>query len=532
MTASRASGLLATIAGCLLSLGAARAQMDEPPPVRVLSRDPADGVGLIDNARSGLPASLWRGVSIANARLLILDLPSAPQSRVLRDLQFRLLTTNAVSPRADGSTGANLLTLRVERLAAMAEAESANELLRRADGGEDAATARLVTESLLRVAQRASACARVKDAGERYSDVWWREAAIVCHIHAREAVAARGKLDALRNERGFDPAFVALATRALGGAAATAPDAVAEHGLTLALLDLAGLPVPVADGDSPGLQRAVIENKAVPLERRVQIAERAERSGVIEPDRLADVYSELARGIKDGAATSPTAGRARVFAEARGATGNEQLVAIAQRLYAVSPDTAGSAIRSLSSAIAAARPTPDHAELATAGFLAALTLERFDLAKEWFTAARGGAEAAASDRIALLAPLAALARLPDRPPLEQKMMERRAALRPQSAAALHAVLTALGAGHSENLAPLVPKPSRTPPDSASVALLAAAEAGHVGETICRLAALAGVTPVARLEPDKVSTILRALLQINLRDVARSFALEYALLAGL
>jgi hypothetical protein len=499
MIASRASALVATLLGCALAHSAAQAQMD--PPLRTVTppaprADPRDRAGLIDAARSGLPATLWRGVSTAHARTLILDLPGSPQSRVLRDLQFRLLTTSAAPPSPDGSSGASLLILRVERLAAMAEAESAHELLRRAEGKEDAITARLVTEALLRVDQRDSACARVKEAGDRYKDLWWREAEIVCHIHARQAEAARTKLGVLRNESDANPAFVSLATRALGGAPGAAVP-FSEHGLILALLDLAGLPVPEVDSHSPGVLRAIVENKAIPLERRVAFAERAERPGVIEPSRLAEFYDVLAH-----------------------------------RLYQVSRDTADSAIRALSVPIAAARPTPAHDEFATAGFLAALTLERFDRASEWLAAARGGSEASAAERLALLAPLAAIARLPDRPPLDLKMMERRAKLRPQTAAALDAVLLALEAAPPNVLAPLAPTKTKAVSDPAGQALLAAAQAGRVGETICRAAALAGDTPVAAIEPHKVAAILRALLLVKLPDRARSFALEYALLAGL
>jgi hypothetical protein len=44
--------------------------------------------------------------------------------------------------------------------------------------------------------------------------------------------------------------------------------------------------------------------------------------------------------------------------------------------------------------------------------------------------------------------------------------------------------------------------------------------------------LAGSTPVASLAPEKVAAILQALVRINRGDAARSFAIEYALLAGL
>jgi len=507
----------------------------DPPPIQTVPAapraNPLDRVGLIDSARSLMPASMWRGTPMARARTLILDLPAAPQSRVLRDLQFRLLTTNATPPSPDGADAASLFILRVEKLAAMAEAESAHELLRHAGGHEGPLTSRLVTEALMRVDQRDSACARVKAAGERFKELWWREAAVVCHIHARETDLARTKLDVLRTASDVNPVFIALASRALGGGPEPAVEPT-DDGLILALLDIARLPTPIGNLHSPALARAAIENKAIALERRVEIAERAERAGVIEPTRLAQFYEDLSRGLKDAAATTPTAWRAVVFAQAQGATSNEQRVILAHRLYQVSRDTAGSAIRALSAPIAAARPTPAHAEFAISGFLATLTLERFDRATEWLAAAHGGPEAAAADRLALLAPLAAIARLPDRPPLDLKMMERRAALRPQTAAALHAVLAALDAAPREVLAPLAAKATRLAPDPAMAALLGAAEAGRFAETMFRAATLAGSTPIERLEPDRVAAILRALLLINRRDEARAFALEYALQAGL
>lgn len=532
MTASRVSAFLAAVIGCALSWSGARAQDTPIPPAPppALPSNPLDRVGLVDTRSAGIPGWTWYGTSMAAARALVRDLPAAPQSRILRDLQFRLLTTGAAPPRPDGASPL-LFTLRVEKLAAMAEAENANELLRQGRGGEGPATARLVTEALMRVRARDSACARVSEASTQTADSWWRQAEIVCDLHARRTDAARAKLDALRREASLDPTFVALANRILGGGG-TPSVAPTEDGLTLALIDIAGLPTPMTGYDSPGVLRAAIENKAMPLGLRVEIAERAERAGVIEPHRLAEFYQAFSRGLKDSAATSPTAWRAVVFAQAQGATSNEQRAVLAHRLVQVSRDTAGSAIRALSSAIAAARPNPSHAEFASAGLLATMTLGRFDRAGEWLKAAQGGPADEVADRMAVLAPLAAIARLPGRPPLDAAQMTRRAGLRPQSAAALHTVLTALEAAPRDALAPLATGAPPHAGDPAIAALLAAANAERFAETICRAATLAGSTPLASLEPEKVGAILRALVRINRGDVARAFAVEYALLAGL
>jgi len=530
MTASRASALLATLLGCVLSWGAAEAQ-DTPTQAPVPPSQPAnplDRIGLVDTRSANIPGWTWHGTTMAAARTLVTDLPAAPQSRVLRDLQFRLLTTGALPPRPDGALPV-LYTLRVEKLAAMGEAENANELLRLGSGGGGPMTARLVTEALMRVRQRDSACARVAGAVEHADETWWRQAAIVCHLHARQTSAARTKLDALRGKGDVDGTFVALAAGILDGKAPSV--GATEDGLVLALIDIAGLPTPTTGIDSPGVLRAAIENKAIPLSRRVELAERAERSGVIEPDRLAEFYTELSRG-QSAAATSPTAWRAVVFAQARRATSNEQNVVLAHRLFEVSRATAGSAIRALSPAIAAARPTPAHADFAEAGMLAAMTIERFDRASEWFKAAQAGSDEQAARRMALMAPLAAAARLTDHGMLDAKLMERRAAISPQTAPGLYAVLSGLGVASRDTLAPLAAGVAQKPRDPAITALLAAAEAERFAETICRAAALAGSTPVASLEPEKVAAILRALVRINRGDAARSFAVEYALLAGL
>lgn len=490
--------------------------------------NPLDRIGLVDTRSAGIPGWTWYGTSMADARALVLGLPSAPQSRVLRDLQFRLLTAGALPPRPDGAAPI-LFTLRVEKLAAMGEAENANELLRLGGGGEGPITSQLVTDALMRARQRDSACARVKNAVEHLDKTWWRQAAIVCQLHARQTDAARAELDALRGQA--DATFIALASRILDGGAAPSVSPT-EDGLLLALIDLAGLPTPMTGADSPGVLRAAIENKAIPLARRVEIAERAERAGVTEPDRLAQFYGELSRGLKESAATSPTAWRSVVFAQAQGATSNEQRVILAHRLYQVSYDTAGSAIRALSSAIAAARPTPTHAEFAMSGFLAALTLERLDRAAEWFAAAQGGPAAQSADRVALLAPLAAIAGLSNRLPLDATLMERRAALRPRTALALHTVLSGMNVASRDALAALAPGGRQDSSDPAINALLAAAEAERFAETICRAVTLAGSTPLASLELEKVSAILRAFVKIKRPDLARSFALEYALLAEL
>src|SRR4030095_16899170 len=74
---------------------------------------------------------------------------NAPRSRALRDLQFKVLVSQLTPPSADGSPPPSLFMLKVEKLAAMGEAESLNEMVRNAGGYADPAVASTVANALM-----------------------------------------------------------------------------------------------------------------------------------------------------------------------------------------------------------------------------------------------------------------------------------------------------------------------------------------------------------------------------------------------
>ena len=117
--------------------------------------------GFLTATTGGMPANAWAGTSLATAKRLVAALPNAPRSRALRDLQFKVLVSQLTPPTPDGSPPPSLFMLKVEKLAAMGEAESLNEMVRNAGGYADPAIASTVANALMLAGERQGACAVV-----------------------------------------------------------------------------------------------------------------------------------------------------------------------------------------------------------------------------------------------------------------------------------------------------------------------------------------------------------------------------------
>jgi len=152
VSALRASVLL--VAAMLAAAGGALAQVasfDDRP------------TGFLTARIGGMPADAWKGTSLATAKRLVSALPAAPSSRALRDLQFKVLVSELTPPPADGSPPPSLFMRRVEKLAAMGEAESLNEMVRNAGAYLDPVAATHVANALMMAGERQGACAIVRN---------------------------------------------------------------------------------------------------------------------------------------------------------------------------------------------------------------------------------------------------------------------------------------------------------------------------------------------------------------------------------
>ncbi|MDP1837407.1 MAG: hypothetical protein Q8L19_02800, partial [Reyranella sp.] len=115
--------------------------------------------GFLSVSTGGMPPAAWSGTSLATAKRLVSALPAAPRSRALRDVQFKVLVSQLTPPAADGSPPPTLFARKVDRLAAMGEAESLNEMVRSAGGYADPAIAAVVVDSLMMAGEKEGACA-------------------------------------------------------------------------------------------------------------------------------------------------------------------------------------------------------------------------------------------------------------------------------------------------------------------------------------------------------------------------------------
>lgn len=263
-----------------------------------------DSVGLLDPSQGGFGADLWNGTNKALVERLLPKLATATPSRFSRDLTLKLLLSRAPAPRATapGATNAapgnrTLLTLRVERLLALAEVESAVKLLRLAPAetaGE--AYALVEVDSLFYQNDNSGACAKVRGFVREYRGGFWQQANAFCLAlagnHARSSMVA----DILRErEADIGSAFFTLVD-ALAGDERAVVDSLPNPGaLKLAMMRAANRRLPddaIASG-RPDVLRAVALSPNADLSLRLDAAERAFAVGALSISELTELYGAV-----------------------------------------------------------------------------------------------------------------------------------------------------------------------------------------------------------------------------------------------
>jgi hypothetical protein len=180
MNASRASRLAA--AAAVLSV-----LMASPAVAQGANFDDRP-TGFLTATTGGMPANAWAGTSLATAKRLVSALPNAPRSRALRDLQFKVLVSQLTPPAPDGSAPPSLFMLKVDKLAAMGEAESLNEMVRNAGGYADPAIASIVANALMLAGERQGACAVVGQS--QLTEAFSSRANAACRVLQGDTAAA------------------------------------------------------------------------------------------------------------------------------------------------------------------------------------------------------------------------------------------------------------------------------------------------------------------------------------------------------
>jgi hypothetical protein len=291
-----------------------------------------DYAGPLEEGGGGFPLDMWKGTDRALVERLLPQLPVALASPAMRDLERRLLLTNAEAP-AGKSGGANLFSLRADRLAAMGLSRDAAGLLALMPAHmADKISARLRIDSLLLSGDVDGACRALDDTRAAASaDSYWQQAQVFCQLRAGQADKAALGLDLLRDQGPQDAAFFKLAD-ALGGGKVALASLPSPSALELAMLRQAkiALPPDAVRSHSPSLLAAIAEDPGLDTAVRLAAAEQAAAIGGLAIDRLQEAYTRMffpPGGLEDPIAASAAdpgpKGRARLY-QATGATAQLQ----------------------------------------------------------------------------------------------------------------------------------------------------------------------------------------------------------------
>jgi len=499
--------------------------------------------GFLTLRTGGMPADAWGSTSLVTAKRLVSALPAAPRSRALRDLQFRVMVSELAPPAVDGSPPPSLFARKVERLAAMGEGESLNEMVRAAGGYADPAIAATVVNALLLAGERDGACTVVRN--HPLAQPFGRRAEIACKLAAGDNAGALAEVAPVRSS---DPAFATLAEIAAGGLPPSAPP-VQLDGPAMLMLNLAHVPPSPAAlrATQPPMIRALVAHRALPIAVRIEIAERGEALAIVEATRLGDLYLQA---LSEGARLPPAmARRAQLVASARRASNAEEIMASVAAVYGEARGSTmfATVARASASGLLNLPAQPKYANVAQEAMRGFLLLGDRQLAQAWTQLALNAAFNNARAMIALdrLMPLVVIAGIDNSRRFEPQdvnrwyevMRQDDAKSAPLRGNLLLELFRATGVDvppRSTDLPEAPPAGLRlVSPPADTVQALKAAGTGHRRAEAALLASLAiGEAALVDLHPAAVGAIVRALREAGEDQAARLFAIETAIAHGL
>ncbi|MDE1900450.1 MAG: hypothetical protein KGI37_02255 [Alphaproteobacteria bacterium] len=341
-----------------------------------------------------LGADMWKGTprAVAEPLLAMLTPTSSP---ALNDVARRMLATAAVPPSADAAAKATsrFTALRIEKLAAFADARDAWALASRADPGLiDDKTMRAVAGAAL-LDGRDDVCGRMPALMQKWSQADWQEVVTICQLRAKNDKAAEVALDVLRAETPRDDMFLQVADKNILAGTKTLPTQLTPLTPTLlAALQLSGLPLPEILYGHPddALTPFLLDAPARENVARLGLAERAAQRGIIAAARLAAVYRDVAFKPDELAAplAAPESGsrmRALLYQAALAEKDASKRVAYAARFMQMTPspllDAAGPLLADM-----AGDATPDATNTVMMAQIDMLA-GRDDMAQKWFALA-------------------------------------------------------------------------------------------------------------------------------------------------
>ncbi len=272
--------------------------------IRGLDAVAEDSVGVLDASNGGLGDDMWAGTDHTTAVRLLTTLPSRYPAGEARELTRRLLLSLATPPAGGGPVAddgkSSLLAARVAGLVSIGAPGDAIELARAADSRRvpDHLARSIVGANFLR-SDFASGCDVLDQYKGGYVEPFWQKALIICQIVAGKGAEASLGLDLLREERGdTDGVFQNIAYATAVGAPLT-PEQLETAGatdiLTFAILTVARAQLPdwMLTSNDPALVRAMLASPQLDRARKLALAHRTLRRGVVGAGDVVAVYDGL-----------------------------------------------------------------------------------------------------------------------------------------------------------------------------------------------------------------------------------------------
>ncbi|MBS0519474.1 MAG: hypothetical protein JSR90_12330 [Proteobacteria bacterium] len=501
--------------------------------------------GFLTEKTGGMPADAWADTRLGTAKRLVSALPAAPRSRALRDLQFSVMVSLLKPPVADGSPPPTLFARKVDRMAAMGEGESLNEVVRDAGAYGDPPIATIVTNAMMMAGEAAGACA-VAENHTLTPQSFAQRAEATCMLVRGDTGGALGTLGALR---AIDPSFANLVQAVAEGSSKAVVPVGTFDGPAMLLYRLGRLvpPASLLSTTQPPMIRALVGQRGLPMATRIEIAERGEALAIIEATRLADLYMEA---LREGASLPPAmAKRAQLVASARNAANPTEIMNAVRAVYT---EAKGSPLfptiaRATASTLLNLPPKPEYAGVAQEAIRGFLLLGDKRLTRAWTQLALQAAfnNKEAENALDRQMPLVEIAGIDGGRNLVPEDVNRwYAVVRQDDARAaplrgnlLLELFRAVGfelPPRSTDLPEAPPAGVRLvmPPAATLQALQAAGTAHREAEAALLASDAIGETPLAELHPAAVGTIVRALRQAGEPQAARLFAIETAIAYGL
>jgi len=502
-----------------------------------------DYAGTLEEGGGGFPMDMWKGTDRALVEQLLPKLPPALGSPAMRDLERRLLLTNAESPEGK-SSGVSLFAARADRLAAMGFSQDAASLLAMMPARlVDKTAARLRLDSLLLAGDLGGACKAVDDTRQAASaDPYWQQTQVFCQIRAGKADQAALGLDLLGEQGGKDSAFFKLAS-ALGGEKVKLDSLPDPTPLDLVMLRATKLPLPhdAARSHNPGVLAALAQDRSLDAAARLAAAEEAAATGGLTIDQLQEAYTSVtfpSGGLDDpvaAAAKDPGPMARALLYQATGATADPQIRAKLLRAALAGAQHQGGYLLAEQVNMTYLLPVAPSADLAWFAGDAGRALYvagHYEQANAWLELIQGGAgDAAAASGLAVYAQIAGVGPAASRDPAWRFP----AVTGKEGAERLMAVFEGLGQPVEAGAMLGQAQASAAPVPAADPALLfslsEAAAAHRIGETVLLSLYALGPEGPGGCNPLALSRVIAGLRQIGLDSEARAIAIEAAIAAG-